>query len=134
MTTQDIIATGLKINVSPDNSVKYAKWMSLGYGILSFMLVFLVEQLGGILQATLTLNGLIGGVTLGLFALGIFFTSANEKGALYGGLISLVAVIYIGVIALLYNEEAETLLTSVDSCDCFTPNQTSINEFETKEE
>lgn len=49
------------------------------YGILSFALVFLVEQLGGILQATLTLNGLIGGVTLGLFSLGIFFKSANTK-------------------------------------------------------
>lgn len=47
--------------------------------MLSFALVFLVEQLGGILQATLTLNGLIGGVTLGLFSLGIFFKSANSK-------------------------------------------------------
>lgn len=47
--------------------------------MLSFALVFLVEQLGGILQATLTLNGLIGGVTLGLFSLGIFFKSANTK-------------------------------------------------------
>lgn len=49
------------------------------FGILSFALVFLVEQLGGILQATLTLNGLIGGITLGLFSLGIFFKSANSK-------------------------------------------------------
>lgn len=39
----------------------------------------MVEQLGGILQATLTLNGLIGGVTLGLFSLGIFFKSANSQ-------------------------------------------------------
>lgn len=49
------------------------------YGILSFALVFVVEQLGGILQATLTLNGLIGGITLGLFSLGIFFKSANSQ-------------------------------------------------------
>lgn len=48
------------------------------YGVISFALVFLVEQLGGILQATLTLNGLIGGVTLGLFSLGIFFKAANS--------------------------------------------------------
>lgn len=47
------------------------------------MLVFVVEQLGGILQATLTLNGLIGGVTLGLFSLGVFFKSANAKVSLY---------------------------------------------------
>lgn len=57
------------------------KWLvfSLSYGILSFALVFVVEQLGGILQATLTLNGLIGGITLGLFSLGIFFKSANSQ-------------------------------------------------------
>lgn len=49
------------------------------YGVLSFALVFLVEQLGGILQATLTLNGLVGGVTLGLFSLGVLFKSANTR-------------------------------------------------------
>lgn len=31
------------------------------------------------LQATLTLNGLVGGILLGLFALGIFFKQANVK-------------------------------------------------------
>lgn len=51
---------------------------SLSYGIFSFGLIFLVEG-RGILQATLTLNGLVGGILLGLFALGIFFERANVK-------------------------------------------------------
>lgn len=79
VTSEDIISTGLNIKINPEKGACYAKWMSLGYGILSFALVFLVEQLGGILQATLTLNGLIGGVTLGLFSLGIFFKAANTR-------------------------------------------------------
>jgi solute carrier family 5 (sodium-coupled monocarboxylate transporter), member 8/12 len=33
----------------------------------------------GVLQATLTLNGLVGGVLLGLFSLGILFKRANVK-------------------------------------------------------
>jgi hypothetical protein len=33
----------------------------------------------GVLQATLTLNGLVGGILLGLFSLGIFFEKANVK-------------------------------------------------------
>lgn len=33
----------------------------------------------GILQATLTFNGLVGGILLGLFSLGIFFKKANVK-------------------------------------------------------
>lgn len=63
------------------NLINQLNWIFYleSYGMLSFALVFLVEQLGGILQATLTLNGLIGGVTLGLFSLGIFFKSANSK-------------------------------------------------------
>lgn len=48
------------------------------YGIFSFGLIFLVEG-RGILQATLTLNGLVGGILLGLFSLGIFFKKANVK-------------------------------------------------------
>lgn len=79
VTSEDIIATGLNIKINPENGAFYIKWMSLGYGILSFALVFLVEQLGGILQATLTLNGLIGGITLGLFSLGVFFKVANTR-------------------------------------------------------
>lgn len=48
------------------------------YGIFSFGLIFLVEG-RGILQATLTLNGLVGGILLGLFSLGIFFPRANAQ-------------------------------------------------------
>lgn len=48
------------------------------YGIFSFGLIFLVEG-RGVLQATLTLNGLVGGILLGLFSLGIFFKKANVK-------------------------------------------------------
>ena len=79
VTCEDLLDNGLNIKISPDRGAFYAKWMSLGYGVLSFGLVFIVEHLGGVLQATLTLNGLIGGVTLGLFVLGIFFKKANTK-------------------------------------------------------
>lgn len=79
VTCEDLLANGMNIKISPDKGATYAKWMSLGYGIFSFGLVFIVEHLGGVLQATLTLNGLIGGVTLGLFVLGMAFKSANTK-------------------------------------------------------
>lgn len=99
------------------------------YGIISFALVFLVEQLGGILQATLTLNGLIGGVTLGLFSLGALFKSANSKGALYGGIISLVLVVYIGIMAQLNNVEPTPLSSSLSKCECYS-NETMPIEIE----
>uniref|UniRef100_A0A182FD90 Uncharacterized protein n=1 Tax=Anopheles albimanus TaxID=7167 RepID=A0A182FD90_ANOAL len=92
-------------------------WQSPRFGLVSFGLVFVVERLGGILQATLTLNGLIGGVTLGLFSLGIFFRRANSKGALYGGVTALLLVIVVGVLAQLNNEEPAPLPSSVAACN-----------------
>uniref|UniRef100_A0A182WL55 Uncharacterized protein n=1 Tax=Anopheles minimus TaxID=112268 RepID=A0A182WL55_9DIPT len=102
-----------------DHLVELFRWKPLPvcFGLVSFGLVFVVERLGGILQATLTLNGLIGGVTLGLFSLGIFFHRANSKGALFGGIVSLVLVIVVGVLAQMNNEETPPLPTSLDGCN-----------------
>lgn len=85
---------------------------------MSFALVFIVEKLGGVLEATLTLNGLLGGVTLGLFVLGLAFKKANAKGALWGGILSLAFVVYLGVMAQIYNTEADHLELSVENCHC----------------
>ncbi|XP_037043757.1 sodium-coupled monocarboxylate transporter 1-like [Bradysia coprophila] len=119
VTYEDIFVTGMNIKIDPEKAAMYIKWMSLGYGIISFALVFLVEQLGGILQATLTLNGLIGGVTLGLFSLGVLFKSANSKGALYGGIVALVLVVYVGIMAQLNNVEPTPLPSSLTKCECY---------------
>ncbi|XP_023301117.2 putative sodium-dependent multivitamin transporter [Lucilia cuprina] len=118
VTCEDLLVNGMNIKISADKGALYAKWMSLGFGIFSFGLVFIVERLGGVLQATLTLNGLIGGVTLGLFSLGIAFKRANTKGAFYGGIISLIIVIFIGVVAQIANVEPVSLPVSVENCDC----------------
>ncbi|XP_055607191.1 LOW QUALITY PROTEIN: sodium-coupled monocarboxylate transporter 1 [Uranotaenia lowii] len=122
VTCEDLLVTGLGWKIPPERGAFYAKWMSLGYGLLSFALVFVVERLGGILQATLTLNGLIGGVTLGLFSLGMFFRPANSKGALYGGILSLALVIFIGIMAQINGEPVVPLPSSLDGCNC-TQNQ-----------
>lgn len=117
VTLEDLCVSGLNVKILPQDATRYAKWMNFGYGILSFALIFVVEG-RGILQATLTLNGLIGGIALGLFSLGIFFKKANLKGALYGGLLSTMLVITLGIFALAYGEENEFLETSVDQCSC----------------
>ncbi|XP_052899302.1 sodium-coupled monocarboxylate transporter 1 [Anopheles moucheti] len=121
VTSEDLLASGMEIKIPDGKGALYAKWMSLGFGLVSFGLVFVVERLGGILQATLTLNGLIGGVTLGLFSLGIFFRRANSKGALLGGILSLVLVIVVGVLAQVNNEETPPLPSSLDGCNATIP-------------
>ncbi|XP_050094716.1 sodium-coupled monocarboxylate transporter 1 [Anopheles aquasalis] len=117
VTSEDLLVSGMEWKIPQGKGALYAKWMSLGFGLVSFGLVFVVERLGGILQATLTLNGLIGGVTLGLFSLGIFFRRANSKGALYGGVTALLLVIVVGVLAQLNNEDPAPLPSSVAGCN-----------------
>ncbi|XP_034480541.1 sodium-coupled monocarboxylate transporter 1 [Drosophila innubila] len=118
VTCEDLLINGMNIKISPEKGATYAKWMSLGFGVASFGLVFIVEHLGGVLQATLTLNGLIGGVTLGLFVLGIACKRANTKGAFYGGLLSLALVVFVGVMSQIVSLEIPTLPTSDEQCDC----------------
>lgn len=125
VTCEDLLVNGLNIKISPEKGALYAKWMSLGYGAVSFVLVFIVEKLGGVLQATLTLNGLIGGVTLGLFLLGIFFKQANTKGAFYGGIISLSIVVFIGCVAQIADVHEPQLPLAAESCSCFVNTTTS---------
>ncbi|XP_041770228.1 sodium-coupled monocarboxylate transporter 1-like isoform X1 [Anopheles merus] len=121
VTCEDLLVSGMELKIPAGKGALYAKWMSLGFGLVSFGLVFVVERLGGILQATLTLNGLIGGVTLGLFSLGIFFRRANSKGAMIGGIVSLVLVIAVGVLAQLNNGPTAPLPSSVEGCNATLP-------------
>ena len=117
VTIEDLLISGLNIKITPEEGTRYAKWMNFGYGVASFALIFLVEG-RSILQATLTLNGLIGGILLGMFSLGIFFKRANLKGALYGGVLSTLCVIALGICALTFNEDEPFLKTSTESCNC----------------
>ncbi|RZC38848.1 uncharacterized protein BDFB_000721 [Asbolus verrucosus] len=61
-----------------------SKLIALFFGFLCLAVAFLAQFLGGVLQASLTIFGVVGGPLLALFSLGMFTTTANEKGALTG--------------------------------------------------
>ncbi|XP_054271258.1 sodium-coupled monocarboxylate transporter 1-like [Macrosteles quadrilineatus] len=99
-----------------------SKWISAGFGILSFMLVFVVEQLGSLLEVALSFNGMAGGIMLGLFSLGMFFPWANSRGALIGSSVAMALIVWIGIgtqIAQTRGFEAEVHKpTSLEGCNC----------------
>lgn len=65
---------------------------------------------------------MVGGVTLGLFSLGMFVPWANAKGALFGGVTALAVVVWIAVgaqVAALNGQvHLESKPISIDHCPC----------------
>lgn len=97
VTMQDFLDGAMGIKVPAERGAFWSKWISVLFGVLSFALVFVVEQLGSVLQVALSFNGMVGGVVLGLFTLGMFFPWANAKGAVVGSATALGLVVWIGL-------------------------------------
>nr|CAD7452227.1 unnamed protein product [Timema tahoe] len=79
VTMKDFLHGAFKIDIPEHKEAITVKCLSVAFGVLSFALVFVVEHLGSVLQVALSFNGMVGGVTLGLFSLGMFFPWANSK-------------------------------------------------------
>ncbi|GLD48496.1 sodium-coupled monocarboxylate transporter 1 isoform X1 [Lates japonicus] len=113
-------------------SEKHLSWISKGlsfvYGALCIGMAGLASLMGGILQAAVSIFGVIGGPLLGLFTLGILCPFANSKGALSGVLSGLVVSLWVGIGAQIYPpppEMTRPLPLTTDGCNFTTAN--SIN-------
>ncbi|XP_037668543.1 sodium-dependent multivitamin transporter [Choloepus didactylus] len=74
-----------------------SKVLAFGYGLLCIGMAFLSSQMGPVLQAAISIFGMVGGPLLGLFCLGMFFPCANPPGAIVGLLAGLVMAFWIGI-------------------------------------
>ncbi|RUS84523.1 hypothetical protein EGW08_007692 [Elysia chlorotica] len=70
--------------------------LAIIFGIICLGLTYVASKLGSILQAALSLFGMIGGPLLGVFSLGMFFPWANTYGAFSGLFGSLAIMFWIG--------------------------------------
>ncbi|KAL7738439.1 hypothetical protein ACLKA6_006750 [Drosophila palustris] len=66
------------------------------YGLLCIVLAFGAGSLGGVLQASLTIFGVVGGPLLGVFTLGVCTVRSNQRGVLIGFLLGLGFAFWIG--------------------------------------
>ncbi|ETE58630.1 Sodium-coupled monocarboxylate transporter 1, partial [Ophiophagus hannah] len=81
-------------------------WISMGmsffYGFVCIAMAALASVLGGLLQAALTIFGMIGGPLLGLFSLGVLFPFVNAMGAFIGLICGFVLTLWIGIGSQIY--------------------------------
>jgi len=83
--------------MSDARATNISKFIAVLFGALCFGLVFVASQLGNVLEAALSIFGIIGGPLLGVFTLGMFFPWANAIGAGVGICSSLLFMLWIGI-------------------------------------
>lgn len=82
--------------LSSTESIVASKILAVIVGLACIAVAFLAQHLGGILQAALTIFGVVGGPIMGIFTLGMFTESRGQRGAIGGLLISLAFSLWIG--------------------------------------
>ncbi|XP_040886232.1 sodium-coupled monocarboxylate transporter 1-like [Toxotes jaculatrix] len=105
-------------------SEKHLTWASKGtsclYGVVCIAMAGLASLMGGMMQATVIISGVVGGPLLGLFTLGILCPFANSKGSLSGLLTGLVVALAICLGALISPpppEMARPLPLTTEGCN-----------------
>uniref|UniRef100_G1QRT5 Solute carrier family 5 member 6 n=1 Tax=Nomascus leucogenys TaxID=61853 RepID=G1QRT5_NOMLE len=82
---------------SEARAILLSRGLAFGYGLLCLGMAYISSQMGPVLQAAISIFGMVGGPLLGLFCLGMFFPCANPPGAVVGLLAGLVMAFWVGI-------------------------------------
>jgi SSS family transporter len=107
--------------------LRLARWLSFGFGGAATMGAMFVGNIGTVMEITNKLNGVIGGVLLGIFLAAVLSRRANASGVLLGAMFGTGVIVYtsffspvyfmwFGVIGCL-----STLLATLLASRCFAP-------------
>ncbi|XP_069713231.1 sodium-coupled monocarboxylate transporter 1 [Phaenicophaeus curvirostris] len=113
-------------------SEKKLSWISMGmslfFGGVCIAMAGLASILGALLQAALSIFGIVGGPLLGVFALGILCSFANEIGAFVGLASGFLISLWVGIGSQIYPplpERTKPLFLSTAGCNLSLGNLTS---------
>lgn len=127
VTLEDIVKTYIAKDISEVWATRVTKITALVYGFLAILLVMVAQQLGGVLQAALSVHGMVGGPMLGLFTLGMMLPWTNSLGAGIGLLSGFVVSFWIGIGAFIHKPFIPKAPVSVAGCLDYYNNITMSN-------
>lgn len=128
VTLEDVVKTYLVKDLSDLWGTRLTKIIALSYGLLSIMLVWVASKLGDVLQAGLTIHGMIGGPMLGVFTLGMFVPWSNSWGAGLGLISGFVASFWIGLGTFVRKSYISKAPVSIDDCPDYYYNVTGLTQ------
>ncbi|XP_062932126.1 sodium-coupled monocarboxylate transporter 1 [Cynocephalus volans] len=118
VTVEDLIRPHFR-SLSERNLSWISQGMSVLYGALCIGMAAVASLMGALLQAALSIFGMVGGPLLGLFSLGILVPFANSIGALVGLVAGFVFSLWVGIGAQLYPPLPErTLPLNLETYGC----------------
>jgi sodium-dependent multivitamin transporter 6 len=95
-----------------------SKIVSIILGVFVILLTYVVSYLGSILNAGLSLFGVLEGPIMGVFFLGLFFPQANRRGGLAGFLTSLAFMLWIFLGAQINKNQLPDVTLSLSITNC----------------
>ncbi|XP_075872420.1 solute carrier family 5 member 6a [Nelusetta ayraudi] len=96
VTMEDLIKPHFP-NMTEARATLLSKGLALAYGLVCLAMAYIASLMGSVLQAALSIFGMVGGPLLGLFCLGLFFPWANSTGAVVGLVAGLAMAFWIGI-------------------------------------
>ncbi|XP_069698875.1 sodium-coupled monocarboxylate transporter 1-like [Periplaneta americana] len=116
----DFLRPLLRRNINDRTANNIMKCVVFIVGITSTLLVYVVSQLGNIIQVVSSILGITSGAVLGIFSFGVLNPRGNTKGALAGSVVSLIFMgwITIGTLTAIIEKKIKpvTLPLRVDGC------------------
>ncbi|CAF2511489.1 unnamed protein product [Rotaria sp. Silwood2] len=114
----DIIKIFYRKEMTDKQDVWYSKMLSLIFGVVCILITYLVSLLGNLLQAALSLFGVLSGPISAIFMIGFFLPWVNSVGALIALIVSLLIQIWMffGSQILRHQMRSFRLPTRIDGC------------------
>lgn len=119
---RDFIETGCGVTLSETRATLITKGLAVVFGIIGYLLIFVVKNVGGVLEAALGIFGIVGGPVLGAFTLGMFVPFATNLGAFIGEFTALIFTMWMG-----FGQTASQLAKSYDGATWSPKMPTSID-------
>ncbi|XP_053239897.1 sodium-dependent multivitamin transporter isoform X1 [Podarcis raffonei] len=96
VTMEDLIRPYVA-SIPEGRATLYSKLLALAYGLLCLGMAYVSSMMGSVLQAAISIFGMMGGPLLGVFCLGMFFPCANSMGAVAGLAAGLAMAFWVGI-------------------------------------